>query len=195
NMKYIKIIMLVCVFASLGSCKKYLDIVPDNVATIEYAFRMRSTAERYLFTCYSYLPNLGDRYSNVGLYGADEFWLSNDKTTWRTWNIAKGEQNINSPLFDNWNGLTNGTDFWEAISQCNVFLENIESVPDLEDYEKLKWISEVKFLKAYYHFQLLKSYGPIPIIDENLPISASGEEVRVFRRPVDEVFDYIVQLI
>jgi hypothetical protein len=38
-------------------------------------------------------------------------------------------------------------------------------------------------------------YGPIPIVKENLPISADPEEVAVFREPVDDVFDYIVQLI
>src|SRR5699024_5644186 len=40
-----------------------------------------------------------------------------------------------------------------------------------------------------------RMYGPIPIIKENLPISASGEEVRVSRQPVDEVFRYIVELL
>ena len=35
----------------------------------------------------------------------------------------------------------------------------------------------------------------IPIIDENLPISATDEEVRVTRKTIDECFDYIVQTI
>ena len=36
-------------------CGSWLDIVPDNVATLDNAFALRTTAERYLFTCYSYL--------------------------------------------------------------------------------------------------------------------------------------------
>src|SRR5690606_36002339 len=60
--------------------------------------------------------------------------------------------------------------------------------------EILRWSAEVKALKAYYHFFLLRMYGPIPIMRENIPISASGHEVRVERRPVDEVVDYIVEL-
>ena len=68
-------------------------------------------------------------------------------------------------------------------------------VPDMMEEEKRRWAAEVKFLKAYYHFYLLRAYGPIPIMRENLPISASGDEVRVYRRPVDEVFDYIIELI
>lgn len=65
----------------------------------------------------------------------------------------------------------------------------------MEEYEKQLWTSEVKFLKAYYHFFLMRLYGPIPIIRENLPISASVDEVRVYRDPIDDVVNYIVELI
>ncbi|WP_270090000.1 RagB/SusD family nutrient uptake outer membrane protein [Sphingobacterium sp. SYP-B4668] len=177
------------------SCNKYLDIVPDNVATIDYAFRMRTTAEKYLATCYSFMPKLGDMYANPGMFGADELWLSKDKNWWNNWVTALGQQNVNNPQLDYWNGYNASTNLWMGISQCNIFLENIEKVPDMDEVEKRQWKAEVKFLKAYYHFFLLRMYGPIPIIDVNLPISASGEEVRVYRQPVDKVFDYIVRVI
>jgi hypothetical protein len=38
-------------------------------------------------------------------------------------------------------------------------------------------------------------YGPIPVIDKNLPISAGVDEVKVFRLPVDDCFEYIVNLV
>src|SRR5690606_8883982 len=46
-----------------------------------------------------------------------------------------------------------------------------------------------------YHWFLLRMYGPIPIIDKNLPISSSSDEVKFYREPVDVVFKYIVDLI
>ena len=58
-MKIMKILIAGIMLTWITSCSDYLDIVPDNVATIEYAFRMRSTAEQYLFTCYSFIPKLG----------------------------------------------------------------------------------------------------------------------------------------
>ena len=45
-MKKIKLILAV-ITISLASCSDYLDVVPDNVATIEYAFRSRNEAEKY----------------------------------------------------------------------------------------------------------------------------------------------------
>src|SRR5690606_26431535 len=78
---------------------------------------------------------------------------------------------------------------------CNIFLENIAQVPDMDQTEKDRWIGEVKFLKAYYHWFLFRMYGPIPITDVNLPISATPEEVQVYRDPVDDVVNYIAGLI
>jgi hypothetical protein len=74
-------------------------------------------------------------------------------------------------------------------------LENIDKPADLSPQEKKRWIAEVKFLKAYYHFVLFRLYGPIPIININLPINSSTEEVRVKRQPVDSVVNYMVNLL
>ncbi|MEC3880441.1 RagB/SusD family nutrient uptake outer membrane protein [Parapedobacter sp. 10938] len=190
----IKLSAAVWLMTVAAGCNSFIDVVPDNVATLEYAFRMRTTAEKYLATCYSFIPDLGGTSGNVATFGSDELWLNTGINSNAT-RIARGEQNKNSPYHDYWNGSGSGTPLWTAISQCNVFLENIGSVPDMEELEKKQWIAEVKTLKAFYHFYLLRMYGPIPIMRENLPISASGEEVRVFRQPVDDVFEYIVELL
>lgn len=171
-----------------SSCKKYLDVVPDNVATIDNAFTMRTQAEKFLFTCYSYLPRDGDAGSNPALAG-DEIWrLFNNSSD--PFNIAKGLQNVVNP-YDN----GSWTQLYKALRDCNIFLENIDKVPDLNPVEKSRWIAEVKLLKAYYHFYLVRMYGPIPLIKVNLPISSDVDQVQVFRDPVDSCFNYITELI
>src|SRR5699024_577689 len=47
----------------------------------------------------------------------------------------------------------------------------------------------------YYHFYLIRMYGPIPLKKENLPIDADPETVKVPRNTVDECFDYVVELL
>ena len=55
-----------------------------------------------------------------------------------------------------------------------------------------RWIAEVKFLKAYYHYYLFMLYGPIPVMGyNNILIDASAEEVLRYRDPVDDVVNYI----
>ena len=180
------------------SCADYLDIVPDDVATLDNAFTNRASAEKFLFTCYSYLPVVGHPWVNPAMVGGDELWWNIDQTSFNSMNasqIALGYQNSNDPYLNFWDGRNNGTQMFIAIRDCNIFLENIHKPVDLENYERERWIAEVTFLKAYYHFYLMRLYGPIPIIRENLPVSASVDEVRVYRDPVDDVVDYIVELI
>ncbi len=199
-MKKIKILIAVLSLGIVSSCS-YLDVIPDNISTVEHAFALRNEAEKYLFTCYSYLPALGVHDNNPGLLSGDEVWFFHPYATAYyskpsdVWEVARGNQNINDPYLNYWDGAKGGKSMFRAIRDCNIFLENIHRVPDMDDTEKDKWIGEVKFLKAYYHWFLFRMYGPIPITDVNLPISATPEEVQVYRDPVDDVVNYIADLL
>jgi len=198
-MKAIKLSVVILLITLLQACQNYLDIIPDNVPTIDYAFHLRSSAERYLFTCYSYLPNNGNLGVNPGFNAADEVWyfspMANAGISEAITNIAKGLQNVQTPLANYWTGGSQGKPYFQAIRDCNTFLENIDNVVDLEEYERERWKSEVRFLKSYYHFFLVQMYGPIPLIKENLPLEANPDEVKLFREPLDVCFDYIVELL
>ena len=179
-------------------CKKYLDVAPDNIGTIDYAFRMRSEAEKYLFTCYNDLPAFGNTDQDPGFFSGDEFAAPYPGSIYfgiGLYTIARGEQNVVSPLANYWDGGNGGKPYFQALRECNIFLENVDKVPDLSGLEKKRWVAEVKILKAYYHFFLLRMYGPIPVMRKNLPVSATIEEVRVSREPVDSVVNYITNLI
>jgi hypothetical protein len=196
--KYFKNMLILAGFSLMTGCANYLDVVPDDVATMEHAFSTRNTMERFLMTCYWYLPNVTNYWNNPGLVGGDELWWcisvegmnGNDAAY-----LAKGVQNINDPYLNFWDGKRSGKNLFVAIRDCNIFLENVQTPTDIEEYERSQWIAEIKFLKAYYHFYLLQLYGPIPIVRENIPVNATSDEVRVYREPVDDVVNYIVELI
>lgn len=204
-----KVLGLALLFATTGmySCTKYLDIVPDNIAVIEHAFKLRTEAEKYLFTCYAYLPKHGDGWFNAGMMSGDEIWLpQDDQVHWHpAFRIAQGQQNVGAPLFNEWGGDLKGGDgrfnylrLFEAIRHCNIFLENVgdeTKVPDLPLAERERWLGEVEFLKAYYHFHLFRMYGPIPIVDVNAPESATPEELYYKRQPVDACVTYMSDLL
>lgn len=201
-MKTIKYILVLFILSFI-SCSDYLDVIPDNVATIDHAFNNRNNAEKYLFTCYNRLPSITSTNASIGLMSGDEFWfypkgtgqIENRLGGTNPWDIARGEQNINSPKCNYWDGENSGKPLYQAIRDCNIFLENIHRPRDLQDYERNRWIAEVKFLKAYYHYYLLQLYGPIIIMDENLNVASPTSEVRAFRDPVEDVVNYIVDLL
>lgn len=184
---------MVLLAATLCGACHYLDIVPDDVATIDNAFVMRSAAEKFLFTCYSYLPDEDNLQQDPAFLGGDECWTyASNMVPWR---IARGEQGVVEPLVNYWDGLQGGTPAFKAIRDCNIFLANIDKVPDIDDFEKARWVAEVKFLKAFYHWLLLRMYGPIPLMDKNLPVSSATAAVKVSRQPVDSCFAYITGLL
>lgn len=204
KVKAARSLILIILLLSIMGCSKYLDVVPDNVATLDNAFTMRTEAEKYLFTCYSYLPADGDPGLNPAFLAGDECWLNENRNTLRydmsydSWNLGSGFQGINEPLCNYWDGAMSGKALFNGIRSCNTFLENVSDlnkVRDLKLDERTRWIGEVQFLKAYYNFVLLRMYGPIPIIDKNLPVSASQEAVRVRRMPVDSCVNYIAALL
>ena len=183
-----------------ASCKSFLDIVPDNVPVIDHAFTNAMEAEKYLFTCYSYLPGSGEPSGNIGMTAGDEIWLNMpNHVAAPAWDyIAKGVRSADKSQPDFWKGSDYTYALFVGIRDCNTFLENIEDmskVADLTADKRARWIAEAKFLKAYYHYYLLRMYGPIPIVDRNLPVSASPEEVQVKRQPFDDCVKYIVDLL
>ncbi|WP_114791353.1 RagB/SusD family nutrient uptake outer membrane protein [Niabella yanshanensis] len=203
-MKRLFFISIVSTALIISSCKKFLDIVPDGIATIDNAFSTRISAEKYLFTCYSYMPQQGSLASNPSFSAGEEFFCATaDISTNGALggavgsNILYGNQNSNSPYADAWTGYSTlnspGRSLYQGISDCNIFLENIDKVPDMQPEEKQRWRAEVVFLKAYYHFWLVRQYGPIYLLKSNLPVGVSIAESKVYRNTLDECFEYIEQ--
>lgn len=178
------------------SCEDYLDIVPDRTQEISLLFNRRESAFNALANCYSYLPKKDDIYASF-VIASDEVTTPIQKEP-NAVKLMKGEQSVSNPKMSFWSGFSGGAyqgSIWEAIRSCNILIDNIDLVIDMQQQEKNEWKAEAKFLKAYYHFLLLTYYGPIPIVDVNIPISADDSEVRIEREPFDDVISYIVETI
>jgi hypothetical protein len=201
SLKIRTIILVFITLSALSNCADYLDIVPDQTPTIEDAFTDRVHAQRFLATIYSYMPRIGNVGEDPAIYTSDE-WVVLEESyaestlgNYRGNRIKHGSQDISAPKLNYWNGAEGGRNMFVALRECNIFLENIHLVgPDLYEDERAQWIAEVKFFKAYYHFYLMRLYGPIPLIKENLSPGVGVNEVKVYREPVDDVIDYICQL-
>lgn len=192
------LILFVLIFTSCED--DYLDVVPDNIATIDLAFNTRSTAENFLSTCYTYIPEHAHVEQNFSLLAGDEVWYyaendfyMNNETSFR---VAKGMQNSSSPYLNYWEGGRGAPrSLFNALRDCNIFLDNLVAVPGLDEEERIRWLDEVKVLKAFYHFWLMQMYGPIPIVDTNIPVSAPSTETNVYRASIDEVVTYLTELL
>lgn len=99
-----------------------------------------------------------------------------------------GHTSVNSNLRDVWSWMFSG------ISRANYFLE----FQDKTDFEgRNKMIAEVRFLRAYYHFELVKWFGGLPIKDYDAALLGSGkrfapgDELSIPRYSAQEVYALI----
>lgn len=192
-----KYLILIVLSLLSFSCDDYLDIVPDKTQELSLLFQRKNAAYTALVTCYSYIPQNDGIYSTFVL-ASDEFTTPQAKET-DAIRLMKGLQTTSDPIMSYWSGYgASGRGqggLFQGIRACNELIENIDKVVDMTQDEKIQWKSEAMFLKAYYHYLLLTHYGPIPIVDVNLPISSDTESVKIYRKPVDDVFNYIFSTI
>ncbi|TVR77937.1 MAG: RagB/SusD family nutrient uptake outer membrane protein [Saprospirales bacterium] len=87
---------------------------------------------------------------------------------------------VNSNIRDLWNYNFAG------VQRASWILENEDRI----DFEgKNQIIAEARFLRAYFNFELLKWFGPIPIKPQGQ--FQLGDELSIPRSPVEEVYQYI----
>ncbi len=181
----------------------YLDMVPEkDIETIETIFEKKEQAAQWLRSCYVFLEEpVGTYTMNPAVLGADELVGSNYMRT--QYNglylfpglaIADGMQMSLEPYGNIWKD--NGeSGFYACIRYCNIFLDKIWGVYNMELTEKKQWSAEIKALKAMVYFELVRRYGPITLVPDNIEPNVPVTEMQRPRSPMDECFKEIVDLL
>lgn len=113
--KYIAIGLLGLVISFTMSSCDFLDVVPDNVATLNNAFTRRHEAKKFLFTCYSFMPKTGNIHRDPAMLGGDGLWRIKSRQR-KMMNIAKGLVSVVSPPAGFY-----WTQLYQGIRDCNIF--------------------------------------------------------------------------
>lgn len=190
-----KIILFLFLSIYVVSCD-YLDVVPDNIATIENAFSDRYTTEQFLATCYWGFPKSAGWNENPGIFGALEMVFNKEEQTAGGMQFGLGFDNPSSPKINYWSGTSdNVRSLYAGIRDCNTLMENVMDVQDMPTAMRKRMFDEAKLLKAFYHFYLIAYYGPICPLKESTPVNESTQGVRVYREKIDDCFSYVIELI
>ena len=184
KMNKIYFLLVIAFMLTTPSCN-YLDIVPDERPTEHDAFANANAAERYLYSCYSYLPNPRSGTSSLDFFTADEVVTAFEHETFA--HFPKGTFTSVNPQISYWNTL------WGGIRQCWILIDKVDGVPNLTSENKILYKAEAKFLIAYYHYLLLRCYGPTMIVDRVLDVNMPTSEFPE-RLPYDECVDWIANM-
>lgn len=196
---YIYISAAINIAFTLSSCNGFLDREEDSFIDKTATFDSYNRTKQYLTYAYTLLPDGLNRFSREAMLAS--------ATDDAEFAIESAEiQQFNN---GSWNALNNPDDVWNryfsGISKCCTLLENTNHVnldisrldPDkqVEYANSLKdirmWRAEARFLRAYFHFELLKRYGPIPIVTSTLSINGNYENTP--RPTMKEVVDFIAK--
>jgi len=108
-------------------------------------------------------------------------------------NYVNGGWSPANPYGDTW------TKAYTAISEVNTYLEKIDQA-DISDWQYnsdyRNWVAqmelfpyELRFLRAYFYFELFKTYGDVPLVTTTL---TNGQANNVERTSADEIVKFIV---
>ena len=182
---YLRIILGAILPVVLFSCKKYLDKKPDNLLTEDQLWQTKANAEAYLHNVYSYVYNTdGGDWASVG--ASDESSVCIPTVNVRQ--MVSGNWSSASWYFYTWGN------FYTGIRKSFVFEANIDKVPAAEmgDELKLQYKAEVRYLRGWFYWQLLKQYGPFVKLTE--PIARDADFNQYPRAPFDTCVAHINEL-
>lgn len=197
-MKKQLIILLAVTLAGFSSCKKYLDTVPDNVLKLDDVFKSRDNVVRYLNNVYSALPNeWAQRFAG----------FDGDNTNGGLWTAASDEAkykySFSRTNLINLSAFSPADDFvskyWRAyykpIRQATDFINKIDAATtDVTAAEKKQWKGEAKALRAFYYYQLMRIYGPVVLLNDQLIApDADSTQYLLPRSPFDACVDYVTK--
>ena len=202
NMK--KIISPIIVLASLffAGCTNYLNVDDYFADTFpaDSIFANKVNIQRYYNGAVELLPTEGMLWhygSTPGITGSDE-GVSCGK-----WNggfldiqFSGTQLTMDQITATDMSGWTWDFNVWEPcykiIRKCNIILPRIEEVPDMNSFEKMQFRSEVRFLRAYAYYWILRNQGPMILLgDQILSSNESAEYYENVRGTLDECVDYI----
>jgi len=110
---------------------------------------------------------------------------------------------VNSYVNGGWSPANPYASTWNkaytAIADVNMYLEKLDEA-DISDWQYNadydKWVQqmeifpyELRFLRAYFYFELFKTYGDVPLVTTTL---TNGQANSIKRTPADQIVKFIV---
>lgn len=185
--------MLVLFTLTTISCDDFLDRQEDEQLTFEKIWLSRSYTKQYWINTMSFIPKeassvYGD--SNPFIGGSDECAVAFNRAfryiNFGTWNPS------NIPYASSTVGFAS---LYNGIRECNIFMQNVDKCSDpLATKEELaQWKVQARFARAYYYFHLMRCWGAVYLLgDELIDFTLTTEELSRPRNTWEECVNYVV---
>lgn len=188
-------------FVALLTACNYLEPWEYGIIDEKKAFNLTSTLDGMARSAYYYLPNNAAMFDDTSIRlpymaaASDEAEFIDEMNQIQVFNVGS------------WNKFSNPDDYWEyAYKGIRIASDYLQGTDTLT-WSKIRysdpsqyniWINnvcrnrgEMRFLRAYFYFELFKRYNEVPLIKEKVDLSEINLK-EYERMPVDSIINFIV---
>lgn len=179
KLNFLKYSAVAVVFlASLSGCQD-LDLAPTDKFTEANYWTSAEKASMVLNTAYGQLTSSGRYFSNESL--SDNMYEGRGNSSEKM--ISSGQADAsNSRFSEEWKNS------YAGIKTCNVFLENVDKVPNMNETLRTRMKAEARFIRAWLYLQLTTWYGDVPLFEKDITLEESKS---ISRTPKAAILTFI----
>jgi len=165
------------------SCTDFLDETNKNTVTGDKFYGTAEGMESLINACYAptriwYGKVIGHLLTEAG---TDEMLYGNTAAgSYPFYDYNANLQGTNDGLFFVWKS------FFKGVNTCNIAINRVRESALSADI-KTKREGEARFLRAFYYYHLVETFGAVPLRTQE----TDGPEMTAKRDPVDEVYKLI----
>ena len=163
------------------------DYYTKDMQQFESIFLKENTTREWLWNVYASMVSAPGIQNGGTFYASDEMVWNDDGGNCEKYHNC--QYNADTQLWeDRYRSL------YVGIRNASVFIHSVNRCTEISQSDRNSYQAEAKFLRAYFYFQLIRQYGPVPLIpDEGQDITLSYEELAIPRAPMDNLVEFIVK--
>jgi tetratricopeptide (TPR) repeat protein len=184
------VVLILFSFALIG-CDGFLTRTPDNVLSTEEFYSNEDHAEQAVIGVYEKLADVYGgkwRYTELRSDNTTHQWWEENRGPHFNWEIDEWSTTTDNPIFEG--GWSN---FYEGIQRSNTFLNNVDDVEFSDTDVKDKLRGEVKFLRAFFYFDLVRLFGGVPLVTEQVQTPDQALATAEERADPEEIYSQIIE--
>lgn len=160
-----KIFIIISVVIS--SCTDQLDILPSDQISSATFWKSKGDFDKALTAAYATMQSYEFSHEQP-------VWDCLTDNAYAQHNSGSAKEIVAGSISPSTGGYVAGVynDSYKGIATINIFLKQLEDYKgsDMPDAVKKQYTAEVKFLRAFYYFQLYYLYGDVPLVLEPLTV-------------------------
>ncbi|MDD3036611.1 RagB/SusD family nutrient uptake outer membrane protein [Bacteroides sp.] len=196
--KYLTLIGAGLLFAAV-SCTDGYEPEPVELVSIDFVFSktdsLGTNAVKFMNNIYSTLQNGHNRVGSDYLDAASDDAISINVSDPDVYKLAMGRYTASTRVESD----MRWKEYYTGIRKANIMINHIDVVPFMLTYVNSKgekkplnftMKAEARFLRAYFYFELVKRYGGVPLMGDEVHIL--GDDMEIPRNTFEQCVKYIV---